>query len=143
MEATAKGQFYASRYEAERLEDGLKKKKWYITEGGPDFSIYESKDGGKVKFSKLAHDAYDGFNIEIIKATDPAALAEYFNEIGNVDIAYLIELSGQKGRVQFARHFMMSRRTVENWFYGGNKPQQHMIYLLEMAIRAEIERETQ
>lgn len=143
MEATAKGQFYASRYETERIESGLKKKKWYITEGGPDFSVFESKDGGKIKMSKLAHDAYEGFNIEIISASDPCALAAYLDDIGNVDIKYLIELSGQKGRVQFARHFMMSRRTVENWFYGGNKPQQHMIYLLEMAIRAEIERENQ
>ena len=141
MEAKAKGQFYGSKFEAERVEAGLRKNEWYITEGGPDFSIYESKDGGKIKLSKIHNDVYGGYNFEIINAADPEGLASWMNEIGNVDIHYLIKLSGSKSRLNFAKRFQLSRSSLDNWVYGISKPPIHMIYMLETIIRHNLDDE--
>lgn len=139
MEAKAKGQFYASRYETERVEEYLRKKKWYITEGGPDFSVYESKSGGKIKMSQIPSDAYKGYNIEIINSDNPAALAAQMNKAGNIDIDYIIKLSGIKGRPKFAEHFKMSKRTIENYSYGNTKTPEYILHMLERIIREDQE----
>ena len=76
MEATAKGRFYASKYEAERLENGLKEKGWYVADGSHEHFNLVTKDGGLIKFSKLARDAYKGYNVEIVKAKNPEELCK-------------------------------------------------------------------
>lgn len=138
MEATAKGRFYASKYEAERLENGLKEKGWYVADGSHEHFNLVTKDGGLIKFSKLARDAYKGYNVEIVKAKNPEELRKYMNRIGNITIDDLVALSKLKNRVQFANYFMMSKRSVENWAYGTSKTPIHMLHLLESIIRQEI-----
>ncbi len=138
MEAKTNGRFYASKYEAERLENGLKEKGWYVTDGSHEHFNLTTKEGGLIKFSKLARDAYKGFNVEIVNADNREDLCKYMNRIGNITIDDLVALSKLKNRVQFANYFMMSKRSVENWAYGTSKTPIHMMHLLEAMIRQEI-----